>query len=232
MLAAEFDHSLHNISTVAGRYVLRGEAHRPGVNILACRLRAISPSSFVASAPAVGPIGEVVSASFAPFGRLRGRISRHVADGFAVELESVGSDRDALADRIEAFRHRPWRHGMADRRAAKRYMPAEPRSMLIIEPGIALPCLVVDYSASGAVISAKTHPEVGASVTVGHMSAHVVRLFDAGFAVRFDHTQPDDDIEAMLETPRGWRDAMAVITPMRIDTSESGDPQTDGYGYD
>jgi hypothetical protein len=232
MPAAAIDHGIDNISSVAGRYVLGARAHRPGVNILACRLRAISPNEFAATAPAVGPVGEAVSASFGPFGALRGHISRHLADGFVVELDRMGEGQNALAKRIEAFRNRPWRHGMADRRAAKRYMPAEPRSMLIVEPGIAMPCLVVDYSATGAVVSANTHPEVGAPVTVGHMLAHVVRLFDAGFAVRFDHTQPDDDIEAMLETPRGWREAMAVVTPMRIDTHEPGDPTADGYGYD
>ncbi len=232
MPAAAVDHSIDNISTVTGRYVLGGEARRPGVNILACRLQAISPTEFVASAPAIGPIGEAVSASFGPFGALHGRISRHVPDGFAVKLDGARAAQAALAERIEAFRRRSWQSGMADRRAAKRYMPTEPRSMLIVEPGIAMSCLIVDYSATGAVISANTHPPVGASVTVGHILAHVVREFDVGFAVRFDNPHPDDDIETMLETPRAWRNAMAVLPPLALDIDDPDEPETDGYGYD
>jgi hypothetical protein len=231
MFAAEIDNSLRNISTVSGRYVLRGEARRPGVNILACRLRTISPFGFIATAPAVGEIGDIVSASFAPFGMLNGRISRHVGDGFAVELEGADAQQDALAGRIETFRHRVW-NGMADRRAAKRFMPAEPRSVLIRESWAAVPCLVVDYSAAGAAISADVRPVVGEPVLVGQMSAKVVRLFDVGFAVRFDALEPGDEIERLLEAPPQWRGALAVIPPMRIDTSEPGDPQSDGYGYD
>ena len=230
MPIAEIDHSLHNISTVAGRYVLGPQARRPGVNIFACRLRTISPTEFVVSAPVIGALGETVSASFAPFGNLGGRISRHVADGFAVALDRDAAGQGELAGRIDAFRHKPWL-GLADKRAEKRLMPAEPRSVIILEGGEVLPCLVVDYSASGAAISADVHPVIGAPVTVGHVPARVVRLFDVGFAVHFDTLQPADEIEDLLEAPTEWRKAVAVLTPMRIDTSEPGDSD-DGYGYD
>ena len=72
MPATDIDHSLHNISTVAGRYVLGRQAMRPGVNIFACRLRSISPTGFAVAAPVIGATGEAVSASFAPFGALHG----------------------------------------------------------------------------------------------------------------------------------------------------------------
>lgn len=230
MPAAEMDLGIDNISAVAGRYVLGHQARRPGVNILACRLRAISPTGFTAAAPVIGAVGEEVSASFAPFGTLHGHILRHVADGFAVELDGGADVADALADRIEAFRHRTW-HGMADRRAAKRFMPAEPRSVLILEHGTVLPCLIVDYSASSAAVSADIHPPVGASVTVGQVPARVVRQFDVGFAVHFE-VPPAEELEAMLETPPEWRNAVAVVPPQHIDTSEPDDTPAEGYGYD
>lgn len=223
--------STHDISTVTGRYVLGGEAQRPGANVLACRLQTISPTEFVASAPAVGRIGEVVSASFGPFGALEGRITRHVADGFAVELTGARAVQAELAQRIEAF-SRSRRAAKADRRGAGRFMPAEPRSMLMLESGVALSCLIVEYSQAGAMISADTRPAVGSSVTVGHMLAHVVRHFDVGFAVRFDNPHRDDDIETLLETPRAWRKTMAVLPTAPVDISEPGEPIHDGYGYD
>lgn len=227
MPATDIDHSLHNISTVAGRYVLGRQAMRPGVNIFACRLRSISPTGFAVAAPVIGATGEAVSASFAPFGALHGRIVRHLADGFVVTLDSI---EPALADRIEAFRHKPW-HGLADKRAEKRFMPAQPRSVIILDGGEVLPCLIVDYSASGAAISADASPAIGSVVTIGHVPGRVVRQFDVGFAVRFDERQPDDEIESLLEAPLEWRRAVAVLQPHAIDTSEPGDT-TEGYGYD
>lgn len=227
MSAAELDHGLQNISTVAGRYVLGQQARRPGVNIFACRLRTISSSGFVVAATVIGAVGDTVSASFGPFGTLSGRISRHVADGFAMELDGAAQN---LNERINAFRHRPW-HGVSDKRSEKRFMPAEPRSVIILDDGDVLPCLVVDYSASGAAVSADIHPAVGTAVTIGHVPGHVVRLFDVGFAVHFDALQPADEIEGLLEAPQEWRRAVDVLPAVRIDTSEPGDT-SEGYGYD
>lgn len=230
MPSVAIDHSIHDIDTVTGRYVLGEEARDPGVNILACRLRTISPTEFVATAPAVGPIGAVVSADFGPFGALHGHISRHVNDGFVVTLDGARAAQALLAERIEAFRRRPTETD--DRRTAGRSMPAEPRSMLFVGPDVAVSCLIVDYSATGAVISASTRPAIGTSVMVGHMLAHVVRQFEYGFAVRFDNQHPDDDIETMLEPPRAWRKAMAVLPASPVDTSDPGEPLHEGYGYD
>lgn len=230
MPSAAIDHSIHDIDAVTGRYVLGEEARQPGSNVLACRLRTISPTEFVATAPAVGSIGEVVSASFGPFGALHGRISRHVNDGFVVTLDGARAAQAMLAERIEAFRRQPAEAD--DRRTAGRSMLAEPRSMLFVEPDIAISCLIVDYSATGAVISASTRPAIGTSVTVGHMLAHVVRQFEYGFAVRFDNQHPDDDIETMLEPPRAWRAAMAVLPSSPVDAIDPGEELHDGYGYD
>ena len=229
MPRAAIDRNNHQISTVTGRYVLGDEAKRSGSNVLACRLQAISPTEFIASAPAVGRIGEVVSANFGPFGALEGRISRHVADGFAVELTGARAVQAELARRIEAFSRS--RH-TADRRGLGRFLPAEPRSMLMLESGLAMSCLIVEYSQAGAMISADTRPPVGSAVTVGHMLAHVVRHFDVGFAVRFDNPHRDDDIETLLETPRAWRKAISVLPSTSVDAHDPGEPKHDGYGYD
>lgn len=232
MPSAAIDYSLHDIDTVTGRYVLGDQAQRPGGDVLACRLRTISPTEFVATAPAVGPIGEVVSADFGPFGALHGRISRYVDDGFVVTLDGARAAQALLAERIEAFRRQPQSDEAADRRTAGRYLPAEPRSMLFVEPDIAVSCMIVDYSATGAVISAGARPAIGTSVTVGHMLAHVVRQYEYGFAVRFDNPHPDDDIETLLETPRAWRKAMAILPSSSIDTDQTDESGHDGYGHD
>ena len=221
--------SLH-IGSITGRYVLGEKTRRLGVNVFACRLRSISSGSFVVSAPVVGDVGDTVTASFAPFGTLQGRISRHVYDGFAVTLQMAADERAALVARIDAFRSRVW-SGTADRRAEKRFMPGEPRSVIVDAAGAVLPCLIVDYSASGAAVSADMTPALGNPLTIGQVHGHVVRLFDVGFAVRFDAVQDSEEIEHLLEAPEEWREAVAVLHPPRIDTSEGEDLALAGAAY-
>lgn len=207
---------LHYISNVAGRYTLGDRPQIPGVNILACRLRAISERSLIAAAPVMGSLGDAITLRFAPFGTLRGHIARHVTDGFLVALDQTAEAQAALAGRIGQFQHRLW-SGMTDKRAEKRFMPAEPRSVLIRDNREMLPCLVVDYSACGAAVSAQVQPELGERVMVGQVEADVVRLFDVGFAVHFAAPQAVEDIESLLEAPREWQLAVAVLPPQSPD---------------
>lgn len=219
--------SLH-IGAVTGRYALGDTARRLGVNVFACRLRSISRGGYVASAPVVGSVGDPITATFAPFGTLQGHIARHVYDGFAVSLDA--GQGPELAARIDAFRGRVW-SGVADRRAEKRFMPGEPRSVIRDSGGGLVPCLVVDYSVSGAAVSTETTPALDTPLTVGQVSGRVVRLFDVGFAVRFDEVQDADEVEHLLEAPQEWRDAVAVLRPMRIDTGEGEDLALAGASY-
>lgn len=221
--------SLH-VGAVTGRYVLGDRASLRGVNVFACRLRSVSPTSFSAAAPVVGRIGDPITASFGPFGTLRGRIARHLTDGFAVDVEAGPVARDELAARIDAFRERVWT-GVGDKRAEKRFMPSDPRSVIILEDRTVLPCLVVDYSASGAAVSADITPAFGQRMTIGQVAGRVVRLFDVAFALHFEDLQPADDIEALLAAPDEWRDAVAVIRSPRIDTDEGERLELTDYGY-
>lgn len=215
------DDILH-VGAVTGRYVLGGRTSMLGVNVFACRLRSITPHSFVAAAPVVGKVGDVITASFGPFGKLHGRISRHVVDGFAVELDGNPDERAELAVRIDAFRDRVWT-GVADKRAEKRFMPSDPRSVVILADGVVMPCLVVDYSASGAAVSADVAPLIGQKLSVGQVAGHVVRIFDVGFAVHFDSLQRGDDVEELLAAPEEWRDAVAVVKAGHINTDDPGE---------
>jgi hypothetical protein len=223
------DENLH-VGAVTGRYVLGNRSSLRGVNVFACRLRSVSPTSFVAAAPVVGKVGDVITASFGPFGTLHGRIVRHVVDGFAVDVEADTSRRDELSARIDAFRDRIWT-GVADKRAEKRFMPGDPRSVVILADGSVQPCLIVDYSASGAAVSAELDPIIGQKLTVGQVAGTVVRLFDVGFAAHFDNLQRGDDIEDLLAAPDEWREAVAVLKAGRIDTDEGELSELTDYGY-
>jgi hypothetical protein len=198
---------LRGISTVAGRYIIGDVPVHPGINLFACRLRELSAESFAVAAPVIPAVGEPVSAMFVPFGHLRGRIARQTAEGFVVAIEHGTGTREALQRRMASFREKP-RTGARERRAESRHMPAEPRSVIQRPDGWAQPCLIVDYSGVGAAVSAAYQPEVGEVVTVGRVTAVVVRQFETGFAVKFFERQAADDVEALLRAPEEWREAV------------------------
>lgn len=228
MSASEQNNEPHFVGAIMGRYVLGGAARVPGVNIFACRARYLSPSSIIVAAPVIGSIGEKISASFAPFGTLKGTISRLVTDGFAVDLQTTPHQRAELARSIADYGQRM---GIShpDKRGDQRFLPGEPRSIIMLANGDVHPCLVVDYSVSGAAVSVDAHPALGTAVTVGQVPGRVVRHLDVGLAVTFDSTQADD-VEQLLEAPQEWQDAVSVLKPVRIDTSDPTDPanQPDG----
>lgn len=196
--------ALHGITSVAGRYVIGGQSTQPGINLFACRLRMIGSDSLRVTAPVIPQTGEQVAASFASFGTLNGAISRQYEDGFEITLEQSEAEREALNVRITSFSETLW-NATSDRRTATRIMPHNPRTVIARPDNWSQPCLIVDYSISGAAISAAFQPSVGEIVTIGRVTGEVVRLFDYGFSVRFFEPQNADHIEGLLGAPDEWR---------------------------
>ena len=208
--------ALRGISTVAGRYVIGDEPMHPGSNLFACRLRSLSTENFTITAPVIPQVGEIVTTIFGPFGRLSGHVERNSDDGFTVAIEHREGDREALEHAISAFRERLW-CGTLERRTDHRFMPGNPRSTLSRPDAWVQPCLVVDYSASGAAISGAFQPEVGEVVSIGQITSEVVRIFDVGFAVRFFEKQDLEEIENLLEAPEDWQREMHRQVPPQMD---------------
>ncbi|SMQ64166.1 hypothetical protein SAMN06295905_0928 [Devosia lucknowensis] len=199
--------ALHGIATVAGRYVIGAQSSHPGINLFACRLRMIGSDSLRLTAPVIPQLGEQVSTSFASFGTLNGHVTRQYDDGFELTFDQTGQERDALNARITSFSEKLWT-ASSDRRASSRVMPSNPRTVIARPDNWSQPCLIVDYSISGAAVSAAFQPAVGEIVTVGRVTGEVVRLFDFGFAVRFFEPQNAESIEGLLGAPDEWRDVM------------------------
>jgi hypothetical protein len=199
--------ALHGIATVAGRYVIGAQPTHPGINLFACRLRMIGSDSLRITAPVIPQIGETVSARFTSFGTLTGKVTRQYDDGFEITFEQSAAERETLNGRITSFSEKLWTSN-TDRRRAERVMPSNPRTVIARPDNWSQPCLIVDYSISGAAVSAAFQPAVGEIVTVGRVTGEVVRLFDFGFAVRFFEPQSADHIEGLLEAPDEWREVM------------------------
>jgi len=196
--------ALHGIRTVTGRYVIGLQPVEPGINLFGCRLRMLSSDAFRVTAPVIPQHDEWVSASFGPLGDIGGHVERQLSDGFVVRIEHDATDRAALNGRIMAFSENIWT-GEIDRRANRRFMPRNPRTIVSRPDSWSQPCLVMDYSAAGAAVSAAFQPKVGEVVVIGQITAQVVRLFDVGFAVRFFEPQDMESLESRLEAPDRWR---------------------------
>ncbi|MBB4050645.1 hypothetical protein GGR20_000263 [Devosia subaequoris] len=199
--------ALHGITSVAGRYVIGEQKTLPGINLFACRLRMIGSDNMRITAPVIPQLSEQVTTSFNSFGTLTGRVSRQFDDGFEISIEHDAGGRESLNARITSFSDKIWT-AETDRRAAQRIMPSNPRTVIARPDNWSQPCLIVDYSISGAAVSAAFQPEVGEIVTVGQVTGEVVRQFDFGFAVRFFEPQNADHLEGLLEAPDEWREVM------------------------
>jgi hypothetical protein len=66
---------------------------------------------------------------------------------------------------------------------------------LIMPNGVNIAVRVIDLSQSGAAISSKERPDIGALVTIGKATGRVVRHLEDGFAVEFTRLQHPDFVE-------------------------------------
>lgn len=200
------------IGALMGKYLLASRRNRAlGVQVFACRLQSISPHLMVASAPVVGDTGEELSASFGPFGLLRGRVERLIEGGFAAAIEAEEAERLLLAKRIAWYKKRTF-NGLSDKRQHRRVMPRDPRSVLVFADGWTVECLIIDMSRSGAAVSADVQPPIGTPLAVGTVVSRVVCWLEVGFAVRFVAEQDEMTLEERLHpAPRSAPDGIEFV---------------------
>lgn len=182
-----------------GSYTL-SERHAPGgerPEVFACQTQSISSSTAALTAPAVGGIGEWLTARLEGIGIIRGSIIKHITDGFVFGIVATAARHTHLANKIEFLRSRAARTPR-EHRDYKRFKPIDPRSVLVTPDGHVQRCFVIDLSRSGAAISADFHPKIGSAILVGKLACHVVRQLEVGFAVHFDAPQDAEGLEDLL----------------------------------
>jgi hypothetical protein len=187
------------IGDLPGCYVLssRESLNDDRVKAFACRARSISPQKVVVQAPVRGEAGEPVALRFDDIGLIRGRVSRTTSDGFAVDLQASEAEQAALASRIDWLK-RKWLQSLPDRRQSKRWLPRDPRSMLVLGGSKTLECFIINVSCSGVAVSADLLPQIGMPLAVGTLPGRVVRRLEYGFAVQFAVEQNPEAVESML----------------------------------
>ena len=171
-----------------GRYMLPDRREFP------CQIINMSPGGLALLAPGIGNVGDRVIAYLDHIGRVEGRITRIIDNGFAMTVGATARKRDKLAAQLTWLANRKILNLPEDRRH-DRIVPRNPIARLTLADGRVMNCRIIDLSLSGAGVSAEFKPEVGSQLMLGTVQGHVVRHLEEGFAIEFAHPQLPETVE-------------------------------------
>ena len=175
---------------ILGRYMLADRREFP------CQVVNMSPGGLALLAQGIGSVGERVVAYLDHVGRVEGKITRIIDNGFAMTVAATPRKRDKLAAQLTWLANRQILNLPEDRRH-NRFTPQNAMARLVLPNGTNVACRVIDLSQSGAAISIAPdlRPPVGVVVTVGKTQGRVVRHIEDGFAIEFMRLQHPDFVE-------------------------------------
>jgi c-di-GMP-binding flagellar brake protein YcgR len=162
-----------------------------------CQVTDMSPGSAFFASEASGQVGERVIAYIDHVGRLEGKISRLLPDGFALELNTTQRKRAKLAAQLTWLANKHELDLPEDRRH-ERIAPRNPAGILSLEDGRQYRCRIIDLSLSGAAVEINVRPAIGTQVTLGNMRGQVVRHFEEGVAIEFAVLQRRETLREYL----------------------------------
>ena len=171
-----------------GRYMLPDRREFP------CQIINMSPGGLAMLAPGIGNVGDRVVAYLDHIGRVEGKITRIIDNGFAMTVGATPRKRDKLAAQLTWLANRDILNLPEDRRH-DRIIPRNPIAMMTLEDGTKMTCRIIDLSLSGAAIAAEHKPPMKSQVMLGVVQARVVRNLEEGFAIEFVHAQLAENIE-------------------------------------
>lgn len=159
-----------------------------------CQVINMSPGGLALLGQGIGNIGDRVIAYLDHIGRVEGKITRIIDNGFAMTVGATPRKRDKLAAQLTWLANRDILNLPEDRRH-DRIVPRNPIGVLTLEDGSQMTCRIVDLSRSGAAIAAEHRPAVKAQVLLGRVPARVIRHLEDGFALEFFHEQLEETLE-------------------------------------
>lgn len=159
-----------------------------------CQVINMSPGGLALLAPGIGNVGDRVIAYLDHVGRVEGKITRIIDNGFAMTVAATPRKRDKLAAQLTWLANRDILNLPEDRRH-DRIVPRNPIAVLTLNDGSRMSCRIIDMSRSGAAIAAEQRPPLNAQVLLGRVASRVVRHLDDGFALEFVHEQLEETLE-------------------------------------
>src|SRR3954466_1001474 len=171
-----------------GRYMLPDRREFP------CQIINMSPGGLALLAPGSGNVGHRVIAYLDHLGRVEGKITRIIDNGFAMTVSATARKRDKLAAQLTWLANRDILNLPEDRRH-DRIVPRNPIAVLTMEDGQRMSCRIMDLSLSGAAVALEHKPPLKSLVRLGCVPARVVRNLEEGVALEFLHQQDPDSLE-------------------------------------
>ncbi|HWX57558.1 PilZ domain-containing protein [Bradyrhizobium sp.] len=171
-----------------GRYMLPDRREFP------CQVVNMSPGGLALLAPGIGNVGDRVIAYLDHIGRVEGKITRIIDNGFAMTIAATARKRDKLAAQLTWLANRDILNLPEDRRH-DRVVPRNPIAVITLEDGTRMTCRIIDLSLSGSAVAAEHRPPLQSLVLLGRVQARVVRNLEEGFAMEFIHEQLAETLE-------------------------------------
>jgi PilZ domain len=171
-----------------GRYMLPDRREFP------CQVINMSPGGLALLAPGIGNVGDRVIAYLDHIGRVEGKITRIIDNGFAMTIGATARKRDKLAAQLTWLANRDILNLPEDRRH-DRVVPRNPIAVITLEDGTRMTCRIIDLSLSGSAVAAEHRPPLQSLVLLGRVQARVVRNLEEGFAMEFIHEQLAETLE-------------------------------------
>jgi hypothetical protein len=173
---------------IYGRFMLEDRTEHP------CQVVDMSPGNVAFRADRIGEPGEKVIAYLDHIGRVEGKVTRIIDNGFAMTVGATPRKRDKLAAQLTWLANRDILNLPEDRRH-DRIVPRNPIAILTLEDGIKMSGRIIDLSLSGAAIAAEKRPPLQSMVLLGRIQSRVVRHLEEGFALEFVHEQLPETLE-------------------------------------
>jgi hypothetical protein len=165
---------------------------------LACLILNISAGGVMLKTKFAPKLGERLIVYIDELGRFEGDVVRSSTHVFAVDYRSRRAKSRRTADALTYAVNAP--DGSLNRRASPRIRRHSATSVRL-ENGETINCSILDISLTGASVEIDPRPPLGAVVTIGKMTAKVVRRHDKGVGVVF--TGPSAGIEEVIEKTSG-----------------------------
>jgi len=198
-LDRERRNELRVLVNIPGRYQLASKRKLNGDRReFACRIVNLSASAMALAAPVLGPVGERAIVYTDALGQLHGAILRQMSTGFVMSIVADEETRERVATKVSWLAKQKDEPETSENRRHARIVPKNPTATILLADGSLASCLVIDYSASGAAVSAELDPPIGTPLAVGKMVGRVVRRFSEGFAIEFTEAIPLGEIERRL----------------------------------
>lgn len=155
-----------------------------------CKVIDMSPGNVAIQSRMRCNTGERIICYLDHIGRVEGRVTRLLVDGFAMSINASSRKREKLAGQLTWLANKHELSLPEDRRH-ERVAPEQQNTVLVLSDGREYECGMIDLSLSGAAVSIDVRPALGTSVTLGAMRGTVVRHFQEGIAIEFSKVQKD-----------------------------------------